>query len=64
MERGLPGLGAERKDACMTNPTNVETGSPAPDAGLRAPSGDPVHLREEWEAAPKALALVFLRHFG
>lgn len=48
----------------MTNPTNVETGSPAPDAGLRAPSGDPVHLREEWEAAPKALALVFLRHFG
>ena len=48
----------------MTNPTRIEAGSPAPDATLLASSGDPVHLHEQWQAAPTALALIFLRHFG
>jgi hypothetical protein len=42
----------------------IRAGRPAPDAMLVDASGNPVHLREQWEAAPKALALVFLRHFG
>jgi hypothetical protein len=42
----------------------LTTGSNAPDATLIAASGDPVQLQDQWQAAPKALALVFLRHFG
>lgn len=48
----------------MTTQPPTTTGSKAPDATLIAASGDPVQLRDQWEAAPKALALVFLRHFG
>ncbi|HEV2107635.1 MAG TPA: hypothetical protein VGR16_05185 [Thermomicrobiales bacterium] len=39
-------------------------GDPAPDVTLIDGSGAPVHLKDQWEAAPRALALIFLRHFG
>lgn len=52
------------KGSNMTTQPPTTTGSKAPDATLIAASGDPVQLRDQWEAAPKALALVFLRHFG
>lgn len=50
----------DESDATVT----IQAGRPAPDAMLVDASGNPVHLREQWEAAPKALALIFLRHFG
>lgn len=42
----------------------IGTGSAAPDARLVDAAGSRVHLRQQWEAAPKALVLIFLRHFG
>lgn len=54
---------ALRKARNMTTQP-LTTGSNAPDATLILASGDPVSLQDQWQAAPKALALVFLRHFG
>jgi hypothetical protein len=39
-------------------------GEPAPDATLRDAAGNRVRLADLWGAAPAALALVFVRHFG
>lgn len=48
----------------MTNQTLLAPGTPAPDVMLLTASSGQVHLSAEWEAAPEALVLVFLRHFG
>ena len=39
-------------------------GGAAPDLLLRDAAGADVRLSDLWHAAPKALALVFVRHFG
>ncbi len=39
-------------------------GSAAPDLALRDAAGAEVRLSDLWGAAPTALALVFVRHFG
>ena len=39
-------------------------GQPAPDVMLHDTAGAPVRLAELWTATPRALVLVFLRHFG
>lgn len=39
-------------------------GQPAPDATLLDPAGIPVRLADRWQAAPRAFALVFVRHYG
>ena len=39
-------------------------GNRAPDLALRDAAGAPVRLADLWAAAPRALALVFVRHFG
>jgi len=41
-----------------------QMGEPAPNASLRNAAGQLVTLAELWAAAPAALALVFVRHFG
>ena len=45
-----------------THPPAV--GRPAPDATLPDAAGTPVRLSDHWRAAPRGLALVFVRHFG
>ena len=44
--------------------TPLRAGDPAPDQTLLDASGATVRLSDYWTAAPKALALVFVRHFG
>ncbi|MFM9105426.1 MAG: hypothetical protein ACKOWF_01850 [Chloroflexota bacterium] len=44
--------------------TPLRPGDPAPDLTLRDATGAPVQLSSFWNAAPRALALVFVRHFG
>ena len=39
-------------------------GSPAPDLALPGRDGTPTRLGDLWAAAPRALALVLVRHFG
>ncbi|MGI9254133.1 MAG: hypothetical protein ACR2J8_10325 [Thermomicrobiales bacterium] len=39
-------------------------GDAAPDQTLLDDSGQTVRLSDFWSAAPRALALVFVRHFG
>jgi len=39
-------------------------GTAAPDLVLRDAAGAEVRLSDLWRAAPRALALVFVRHFG
>jgi peroxiredoxin len=47
-----------------TRPPAPTVGSPAPDVTLRDAAGTPVGLAELWTSAPRALVLVFVRHFG
>lgn len=47
-----------------TRPRLPTVGHPAPDVTLHDTAGAPVRLAELWAAAPRALVLVFLRHFG
>jgi hypothetical protein len=42
----------------------LPTGAPAPDQTLLDATGAEVRLSDYWTAAPRALALVFVRHFG
>ncbi len=39
-------------------------GQPAPDATLPDAVGTRVRLSDRWRAAPRGLALVFVRHYG
>lgn len=39
-------------------------GDPAPDFTLTTPEGEEVCLSDLWKNAPRALALVFVRHWG
>ncbi len=39
-------------------------GAAAPDVTLRDGEGADVRLSDLWQGAPRALALVFVRHFG
>ena len=39
-------------------------GDQAPDLTLTDTTGLPVRLSDLWDAAPRALVLVFVRHFG
>jgi len=48
----------------ITAEAAVAVGAPAPDAALRDATGTDVRLSELWREAPRALALVFVRHFG
>ncbi len=51
----------------MTAPVAPEApsaGSAAPDLALGDPAGAKVRLSDLWDAAPRGLALVFVRHFG
>jgi hypothetical protein len=43
---------------------HLQAGQAAPDQTLLDATGASVTLSDFWEAAPKALALVFVRHFG
>jgi len=45
-------------------PPPPKAGEMAPDATLTDAAGAAVPLSDLWEAAPRALVLVFLRHFG
>lgn len=47
-----------------TVPTEIRIGDPAPDLTLPSPDATFVQLSELWRAAPRALALVFVRHWG
>lgn len=40
------------------------TGVPAPDLTLATTDGSSVRLSDLWAKAPRALALVLVRHFG
>lgn len=42
----------------------LRAGDPAPDATVRDAAGIERTLSHYWAAAPRALALVFVRHFG
>ena len=50
----------------MTAPTAtpLRIGDPAPDQTVLDTTGAEVRFSDYWSAAPKALALVFIRHFG
>ena len=47
-----------------TRPASPAVGDRAPDRTLGGADGAPVRLAELWSAAPRALVLVFVRHFG
>lgn len=53
----------ERPDAA-TNLIMLKPGDRAPDVTVRDETGADVRLRDLWAAAPRGLALVFVRHFG
>lgn len=49
--------------------TNVDTpnagvGTPAPNVVLQDSDGKDAHLADLWTGTPRALVLVFFRHFG
>lgn len=45
-------------------PAAPTVGSPAPDVVLHDAAGGEVRLSDLWQGAPRALAMVFVRHFG
>ena len=45
-------------------PVAPPAGSAAPDLALHDPADAEVRLSDLWGAAPRAQALVFVRHFG
>lgn len=45
-------------------PTRAAVGETAPDLTLHDAAGSEVRLSDLWSGAPRALLLVFLRHFG
>ena len=47
-----------------TRPAAPLVGDVAPDVPLRDAAGMSVRLAELWTSAPRALVLVFVRHFG
>jgi peroxiredoxin len=47
-----------------TAPTALRAGDAAPDLTLPAPDASFARLSDLWHAAPRALALVFVRHWG
>jgi peroxiredoxin len=48
----------------MTAATAPRAGASAPDLTLAGADGAPIRLSDLWTAAPTALALVLVRHFG
>ena len=50
--------------SAATTTAPLRAGDPAPDLTLLDASGAPVTLSSRWSQAPRALVLVFVRHFG
>lgn len=48
----------------VLTPSEVVVGDSAPDLTLRDAGNAEVRLSDLWSSAPRALVIVFLRHFG
>jgi len=48
----------------QTTSSLPKTGETAPNSTILDAQGNEIELRDQWESAQKALALIFVRHFG